>query len=844
MVFQNGVQTVKICSEFLNINCPFPSCDFNLLSKYFCYFRNFYFELDFMWLKVSGIILRNKILLLSLLTIITLFLGYHAQKVEMSYEYASLLPKKDQAFEDYQKFVEIFGEEGNLIIVGIQDSAFFQIDRFNAWRQFCKDLSEVEGVEDLLSVSNSYNLAKNSTERTFEIEQLFPDSVDTQEEIDRQAEIFRSLPFYKKLVYNPENHTYLLAITVNKDKMHTKDRERMIKAIQKIARNFETDQKVDLHYSGLPYIRVVNSIKIKRELYMFSVLALAICIVVLFLFFRSFKAVFFPVVIVLVGVVWAMGMLSLFGFKITILSGMIPPLLIVIGIPNSIYMLNKFHHEYVLHGNKIKALQRVIIKIGNATFLTNLTTASGFATFIIVKSDILRQFGIVASLNIMGLFVLSLLLIPIIFSFIEPPSSRHVNHLNNKFVSGIIRRLIHVTEHHRKVVYVVAVVILGIGFYGITLMKSSGYMVDDLPEHDPVYKDLKFFESNFEGLMPLEIMVDTKRPGGVMQLATFQKIEQLEDSLAKYSEISTPLSLLNLLKFSKQAFYNGHENYYSLPNNREQNFILQYARFGENDAGMLHSFIDSSKQVTRISIRIKDVGTNRMEELYAGFIADIDSVFPTENYNVTITGSSVTSFKGTQYLLRNLFTSLGLAILLISVFMAIMFSSWRMVVMSLTPNIIPLIFTAAIMGFSGIPIKASTILVFSIAFGISVDNTIHFLAKYRQELIATGWDIRRSVVLALKETGVSMLYTSVVLFFGFGIFSLSGFGGTVAMGVLVSLTLLVAVTSNLVLLPSLLTSLDRLTTTRAFEEPLLHIYDEEEDIELEELKIRDNNQNE
>ena len=368
---------------------------------------------------------------------------------------------------------------------------------------------------------------------------------------------------------------------------------------------------------------------------------------------------------------------------------MIPPLLIVIGIPNSIYMLNKFHHEYVSHGNKIKALQRVIIKIGNATFLTNLTTASGFATFVIVKSDILRQFGVVASLSIMGLFVLSLLLIPIIFSFIGPPSSRHVNHLNNRFVTGIIRKLIYITEHRRKAVYVVAVVIMGIGFYGISLIKSSGYMVDDIPESDPIYKDLKFFETNFDGLMPLEIMIDTKRPGGVMQLSTFNKIDHLDKKLAEYSELSPSLSLLNLLKFSKQAFYNGHEKYYRLPNNREQSFILQYASLGENDAGMLHSFIDSARQVTRISIRMKDVGTKRMEDIYARLNADIDSIFTSDNYDVTVTGSSVTTFKGTQYLLKNLFTSLGLAIFLISFFMAVMFSSWRMVIMSLTPNVIP-----------------------------------------------------------------------------------------------------------------------------------------------------------
>lgn len=794
-----------------------------------------------MWLKVSGIILRNKIILLCILAAITLFWGYHARNVTMLYEQSPLLPGKDQAYKDYQHFVNVFGEEGNLIIIGIQDSAFFQIDRFNEWKKLSQKLSQVDGVEDLLSVTNAYNLVKDTEKRRFETEEIFPDTISSPKVLDNRAELFKSLKFYQNLVYNPDNHSYLLAITVNEDKMQTSEREEMIKSIQQIGRAFEEEQNVDLHYSGLPYIRVVNSMKIKNEIYFFSVLALGICIIVLFIFFRSFKAVFFPVIIVLTGVVWALGMLSFFGYKITLLSGMIPPLLIVIGIPNSIYMLNKFHYEYVRHGNKIKALQRVIIKIGNATFLTNLTTASGFATFIIVKSEILRQFGIVASLNIMGLFLLSLLLIPIIFSFIEPPSPKHVSHLNNRYVSSLIKRLILITKYHRKKVYIIAVAILGFGIYGITLMESSGYMVDDIPEDDKIYKDLQFFESNFEGLMPLEIMVDTKRPGGVMQLQTFRKIDELEQRLADYPELSTPLSLLNLLKFSKQAFYNGNENYYDLPNNREINFIMQYAGGEETNPNKLNSFIDSAQQITRISIRMKDVGTTRMEELYTGLKADIDSVFSAEDYNIMVTGSSITFFKGTQYLLRSLLSSLGLAILLISLFMAVMFSSWRMVVLSLTPNIFPLIFTAAIMGYMDIPIKASTILVFSIAFGISVDNTIHFLAKYRQELIITGWNIRRSVVLALKETGVSMFYTSVVLFFGFGIFALSDFGGTQAMGVLVSLTLLVAVTSNLILLPTLLTSLDRLSTMHAFREPLLHIFDEEEDIELEELKISENN---
>ena len=795
-----------------------------------------------MWIKISGIILRNKITLLIIVLVLTLFFGYHARNLEMSYEYASLLPRKDQAFKDYQKFTEIFGEEGNLIMIGIQDPDFFRLEHFQRWSRFSDELSAVEGVEDLLSVNKAYDLFRNQDERRYQIRPVFPDSIESQEQLDTLAQKFFRLPFYRDVLYNSGSNTYLLVITVNKDKMHSSDRENMIQTIQRISHDFEADNGVQLHYSGLPYIRVVNSIQIKKEIYLFSVLALGICIVVLFIFFRSFKAVFYPVLIVLTGVVWSMGFLVLFGFKITILSGMIPPLLIVIGIPNSIYMLNKFHHEFVQHRNRVKALQRVIIRIGNSTLLTNLTTAAGFATFAITKSDMLVEFGIVASLSIMSLFLLSLVLIPIIFSYVQPPGDRHVKHLEYRSVVRIIDYLIIITKRYRRQVYITTMVVVATGVFGLTLVKSSGYMVDDIPESDPIYKDLRFFEENFHGLMPVEILVDTKKPNGVLQLSTFTKMDHLEQKLAEYDELSPSLSLLNLLKFAKQAFYNGEEGYYAIPNNYERNFILTYALQGEENAGLLHSFLDSAKQLTRISIRAKDVGTKRMEELYTSFRRDVDSIFDKEEYDTVITGSSVTFFKGTQYLQKNLFMSLGLAIFLISLFMALMFSSWRMVIMSLVPNLIPLIFTAAIMGFVGIPIKASTILVFSIAFGISVDNTIHFLAKYRQELKITGWNISRSVVLALRETGVSMLYTSVVLFFGFGIFSLSGFGGTVALGVLVSLTLLVALTSNLILLPSLLMGLDKLTTTDNFRTPILEMYSDEAELNGEdELKKPNDN---
>ena len=796
-----------------------------------------------MWIWLSRFILRNRIPLLIILGLVTLFMAYQATRVEMSYEYSQLLPKKDSAYIDYQNFKKTFGEEGNLIVVGIVDPAFFQLSHFKKWQQLSKDLRKIDGVENLISASSAYNLEKNTRERKFELEPVFPEQINNQEELDSLSKIFHSLPFYHRLLYNPNDHAYMLGITVSKDKMKSKEREKMVMAIKDRCDAFSVEANLEVHYSGLPYIRVINSIRIKAEIYMFSALAIGLCALILFLFFRSFKAVLFPLLVVLTGVIWAMGGMALLGYKITLLTGMIPSLLIVIGIPNSIYMLNKYHYEFRSYRNKIKALQRVIIKIGNATFLTNLTTACGFATFIVTNSDILREFGIIASLNIMALFLLAIIMIPTIFSFIKPPKARHIRHLENKYMKKITEKLVYLTTHHLKAIYISSFFVLLLGIYGTTLIKSSGYMVDDIPKSDAIYKDLKFFENHIDGVMPLEIVIDTKKPKEAMSMTTFKLIDKLEQQLAHHTELSSPVSILNILKFSKQAFYNGKEKYYNLPSNQEKNFILAYANNSIQDSqssiGQLHSFLDSTQQVTRISIRAKDIGTKAMDKLYASIAREVDSIFPKGKYDVTVTGSSVTSFKGTEYLVKNLFSSLMLAIFLIAGIMALMFYSWRMVILSLIPNLLPLIFTAAIMGFTGIPIKASTILVFSIAFGISVDNTIHFLTKYRQELRVTNWNIQLSVKQSLRETGVSMMYTFVVLFFGFGVYSISKFGGTAALGILVSLTLLVAITANLILLPSLLIGLERLTTTRAFREPLLTIYNEEEDIEINELEIKE-----
>lgn len=774
------------------------------------------------------------------LGLITAFMGWNAQYVEIRYDFAKMLPTTDSTYVEYEEFLSRFGEDGNVLMIGLQDKSLYQLEKFNAWYDLGEELLALEGVDQVVSVARMYNLTKDDSLKQFKFVPLMTEKPQTQHELDSLKKIIYGLPFYEGVLFNKEEDVTLMAITVNDEVLDSKRRNDLVAKIQKIGVQFSKQHNMDLHYSGLPFIRSKISMLVSGELRLFIVIAALVTALILFLFFRSFKVVIFSMLVVAVAVVWCFGLVGLLGFKLSVLSGLIPPLLIIIGIPNCIFFLNKYQSEIKRHGGQARALNLSIRKVGNAILLTNVTTASGFGAFILIQSQVIREFGIVASFSILSIFLLSILILPTIFSYMAPPSEKHIKHLDRKLVQTFVDKIILAVTRYRGWVYAFTALLLVFGGIGISKMVSTGNIVDDLPKHDPLYVDLKFFEEHFNGVMPFEIEIDTKKEGKVLLSSTIKRIDKLQDLLAEYPEFSRPVSIVEVLKYSKQAFYNGKSSKYSLPSSRERNFILDYVPGGDNNSNLLKSFIDTSKQITRVSSYIEDIGTNELRDLKANIEPRIDSIFDPADYDITLTGTSVVFLKSNDYLIKNLFLSLALAVVIISLIMAAMFRSFRMVLVSLLPNIIPLVITASLMGYFGIPIKASTILVFSIAFGISVDDTIHFLAKYRQELRTYDWNIRTSVILALKEVGVSMMYTSIVLFFGFSIFIASTFGGTVALGLLTAITLFVAMFSNLIILPSLILSLEKYLTTKAFKEPLLEIFDEEEDIELSSLEVEKN----
>jgi predicted RND superfamily exporter protein len=776
-----------------------------------------------MWNWLANFIFKNRIALLIIIAGITVFMGYQASKVKIAYSYSQLLPSDDTAWIDYQKFQQQFGPDGIEMIAGMQaDSLFSNINMFNDWYTLDHAIKHTGGIENVMSVASLYKVVKNDSLSELIVDTLLHHKPSTALQLDSIKKAIYALPIFENFIYNRHTGTTLMLITFKDKEVNTVRRIAIVDSVKAQMDAFGARYHVTMHYSGMPYIRTIISRKIMNEMIMFIALAILITSLILFFIFRSFYLVVFPLLVVIVGVIWSAALINLFGYQITVLTGLIPPLIMVIGVPNCILLLNKYHTEYRIHGNKIKAMQRMVGKIGISLFLANVTTAIGFAVFCSTHSAVLVQFGLVSSLGVMCTFLISLFLIPIIFSFLPPPKKKHTKHLDREFTVHILKKIDKLVHTRRKIIYAVVVIDLLISIYGIYRIKALGYVVDDLPQNDPIYADMHYFEKCFGGVLPMEIEIDSRQPKGILGESgkTLYKMERLQRMLRSYPIFSRPLSIVEALKFANQAMHDGDSRYYIMPSQGDMQSISQYLQSAGKKQDLYKAFLDTSKQYTCIDLFMQDIGSVKMKQVVSEIIPRADSIFnysvatkswlpEDKRYKLVFTGTCLIFSKGNDYLVKNLIESVLLAVILVSLVMYLLFMSVRMVVIATIPSLIPLVITLGLMGFFNVHLKPSTILIFSIAFGISSDGTMYFLTKYKQDMKKYNLSISEIVSLVIKETGVSMIYTAIILASGFMIFIFSGFGGTRALGLLVSVTLLMAYSSNLIVLPSFLLSLEK-----------------------------------
>jgi predicted RND superfamily exporter protein len=808
-----------------------------------------------MWQRVADGIIRFRVPLFIGITLITLGMGYYAVKVEMSYDFARTVPPNDPDMIFFNQFKEDFGEDGNMIAIGIKDSALYKLENFEKYRELSNKIRNLEGINEALSLPLFRILVKDTVNKKFVPLALFPDPLTSQQQLDSLLQIANGQKFLIQQLSNSENGATRLLAPMNKDVANSARRIDVIDAMVTYGEQFTKETGIELHYAGLPFVRSVMATQVKRELQLFLYLSAMITGIIMLIFFRSIRAVLFSMIMIGVMVIWVMGTIKVLGYKISLLSGLIPPVIVTIGITNAIYLLNKYHLEFVKRGSKEEAIRAVVMKMGLATFLTNLTVAIGFLTLLSTDILVLREFGIVAGINIIALFVVSLVMIPGMLSWMPEPRPKHLKHLSFRRLTAFVKGIDLLVHRHRSYIYLMAVALTIFAIVGMTRLYSVSYMVDDIPEDSQLKKDLKFLEGNFSGIMPLEMVLElhTKRRKPLQDLSVMQALDEFEKSLDSVTVLSHPISILSFVKASRQAFYNNNPARYELPSSRQEAvYILRYLKGQTDGSGLFNAFIDTaSYSRMRISLQMADIGSKRMDSLVnnviepkaASLVGNIKEVLksPSDSVSLTVTGSSKIFIKGNKFLIDNLTESLILACVLITMSMALLFANARMIIISLIPNLIALAITAGLMGYLGIPLKASTALIFSITFGISVDNSIRFLAKYRQELLASNFFIARSVSESILETGKSIIYTSIVLFAGFIIFAFSDFGGTVALGILTSTTLILSMFTNLILLPALIMTFDK--PRKRVEHQLIddidpNFYSEAEDEAIDLAKIR------
>lgn len=775
------------------------------------------------WFYIAKNILKFKYQILGILVVITCVLGFKASQIQLSYELAKILPKSDERFKLYENFKKLYGEDGNVMVIGLENDQLFLPNEFIAWDALTKEIKQLSGIKNVLSVTNLQEVFIDSSKNNFSTRPIWNiKKTISKKGLDSLQYKLTRLPLFRNFIFTEDFSVHLMLITLNQKTINNKNRIQLVRHIKSLGDQYSTNMGRSLHYSGMPFIRTEYTSQVTNELAIFLVLAILVTAIILFYFFRSLRVVFFALVVILVGIIASLATIVLFDFKITLLSGLIPPLIVVIGVPNVIFLLNKYHETFLLTQNKEDSLIESASKIGRTLFLANLTTSIGFGVFAFTGSGLLVEFGIVAAINVMFTFIISLLLIPIFFSFLSPPKPQDLAHFESPKVNKFLLRIEVWVLGHRKSIYLFVGVILAFSLYGLTKIEANGFIVDDLPQDNAIFTDLKFIEKHFKGVMPFEITIDALEEGRALSPEILTKIKRTEKVLAEYPEFTQGISILTATKYLYQVYRGGDPKFFILPSINELNKLKSFKTNLERKDNMFNGFIDSKKRFTRISFQMQDAGARRTRELFDKIRPRIDSIYLTDSetgelkkegdpntFNAKITGNSVIYAFQTEYLQVNLVESTLLAIFLICVLMALLFRSWKMVIISTIPSLIPLIITAGLMGYFGIALKPSTILIFSIAFGISSDGTIYFLTRYKEEFMKNAFDVKKSIQITIQKTGVSMFYTAMILFFGFFIFTASTFKGTQALGVLVSVTLLMAMICNLVLLPAFLMSLNK-----------------------------------
>lgn len=732
---------------------------------------------------------------LTLVLIITVFFGFQIPKTTFDYNFEEFFPAMSDDSYFFYDHRDTYGSDNDFILIAIENrSGIFDLDFLRQVKQFSQNLAGLKFVQFTRDITQEKETLIYPGNRTVEIPYL---SFDEQKLSADSARIYKNQELVNTLV--SANSTALLVYVRHDDKLSKNKGDSLVESIYKVAENFSFNK---IHYAGRTIGQIYYVETMTVEMGNYVGLSMILVVVFLLIAFRSAWGLLIPQVVILGSMVWILGFMAWIGQPINIIMTILPSIMFVVSMSDVIHLVSKYF-DLLREGHpKFDAIKISFKEIGMATFLTSLTTSIGFFSLVFVNVMPIKTFGIYVGIGVLMAFIITFAVLPFLFFYTTPP--KIVNNDQKNFWRPMMLRSYKFTIRNKKKISYFSLGFIVLLIYGSSLINSNNFLMDDLKPDNEMKKSFNYMDETFGGVRPFEMAIELKdTTKSLWDSDILQQINGVEEYLQNEYGVDIKISLNQTLKVLNRSSNLGDTTYFQTPTKKSKIRSLKRIIKIADEGNFVRMFLDSTELKTRISGTIPDWGNNKVTALNVGLDDFIQKNTKSDDLKFKLTGTAHLLDLNMSYLSKSLVSGLLFAIVLVAIIMGLLYRSFKMVIISLIPNLIPLLVIGAIMGFFGINLKITTAIVFTISFGIAVDDTIHFLSKFKLEL-----NKGKSVPYALKRTiigtGKAIILTSGILCSGFLLLLFSDFLGTFYMGLMISITLLFAVLADLFLLPILI----------------------------------------
>jgi uncharacterized protein len=750
---------------------------------------------------IADFILAYPRTILLAIVILTVASVFPASRIGTDFNLEGFFPDDSPTIEEYRQLSDEFGRDDNIIALAFEVPDVFSQ---NVVRDIATLTQELELISNVTEVNSIWNVSQIRNNDGMLVTSAYFDGFNPLLPIDElrleeiRADMLRN-PFIVDLMVNKQATVAAIYIELNEDVNSYRVRGQVIADISRILSLYQ--DTYNFRITGIPYFRNMYVDMLNKEIIMYVSISSVLIIALLWGLFRNLRGIIIPISIVWLTILFTVAFIVLTGGYFEILSSSIAPILLCVGVADSIHLLTKYQDSRLNGFTPGIALKETIVVLGSATLLTSITTAIGFATLVTSNVMPMKRFGLYTAAGVLIAFLITIFLLPTLLpKFRDTVTQAGKQNQVHNFLGKILRKTCTwATLNHKSVV--ITTILISLFFaYGATQLKVNGKIFDDVGPSQQIMKDSDFFTQKLTPQFPLEFVIDTGVPNGALSPDLLREIDAFESWLTSFDEIERTTSLTTLIEEIHRVMSPEEALRESLPSDAP--LIAQYMLLLElSDSEAASRLVDFNYQTIRLASNVQDAGSWRTNQIREEIFIWLSDKFP--DATISISGTSILVADLTDNIVRSLSSSILLAILFISIIMAWLFRDIRLVFISIMPNVIPLIITAGTMGFLGVDIKPSTAVIFTIAFGIAVDDSIHYLARLRIEATRVR-NLGEAIALTTEKTGRAIVLTSVILMVGFGTLATSAFTSTMLMGTLTCLTIITALLADLLFLPAIL----------------------------------------